>query len=241
MIDLHNPHATPDQRLASAVILRSVLDLFGTTCPSGSPEEAELARHEALQFFIAEHGGWARSRDRFCETAGMSSDGTRAMVIGWLKGGELPHRLTSYSRQPEVGVERARAMYRDEINRLADAAEYRAQAPARRAAKFIAENTARIAQLKAKRQEDAEVDRWAAQIRLSNIELPARFEHQRRDIIRALLAGPKSIRELTFATDLSSSTIRTNLTQMKLPKSGFDYYLPQVSEKEQEVPFLSVA
>ena len=122
-------------------------------------------------------------------------------------------------------MERARAMYRDEIRRVADAAEYRSQAPARREAKRIADKAANAAKTKAREREDALVDDWATRLRLANIEMPARTEHQRRDIIRALLSGPKSIRELTFATGLSSSTIRTNLQQMGLPKAGTEYSL----------------
>lgn len=115
--DLCNPTPdSPETRLSAAVIFQALEDLLFPR--TNEPHAVDKNRGEALAFFTATSGPWAKSRRDVCDAAGFAPEAIRAKIIAILDGADfsIPNGMQGQGkRNPKISAQNldsARALWR---------------------------------------------------------------------------------------------------------------------------------
>lgn len=76
----------PVLKLATAVLLNALFDLFNSALNTASPGARDLVKSEAISFLTDQHNTWAESREFWCLAANVDPDLLRARVVAFLEG-----------------------------------------------------------------------------------------------------------------------------------------------------------
>ncbi len=199
---------TPETRLVHAILAQAIEDLFGSCIDLGRTNKDHM-REQALIFLTAESGEHAKHRNDLCSLAGFDGEVLRSRIIAILEGRRsADFFLEGKGRRDLKGTAEARAMW----------------------AEKQASSTQAQADWLARRQRDAEKRRAEAsrrdfvtqQTALATPELEARIVQaiaqdpkvkQAAALVRALVDGPKTVRELGIISAIDVDAIRWRMVK----------------------------
>ena len=95
------PDARGERALASAVILRAILDAVGekdTTAEINEAAQFSAMRQHAREFLVAGSGHWAESRQAWADAAGLDPDWVAQRAALILRSGQVARGRRSYGR-----------------------------------------------------------------------------------------------------------------------------------------------
>lgn len=114
--DFYNPTPdSPETRLFAAIIYQALEDLLFPR--TNEPNSGDKNRGEALAFFTATSGPWAKARRDACDAAGFSPEAIRAKIVAILDGADfsVPNGMQGQGkRDPKISAQNldaARALW----------------------------------------------------------------------------------------------------------------------------------